>query len=122
MFDPLEKLKEYVRHPSVSADPQFKQGMVGAQQFVSGLMKEIGFAVEVVPTTLHPVILAKREGDPKWPHVIIYGHYDVQPPDPLDKWNTSPFEPTVRVLPIVAVTFAPPESSRQKQRMSEATL
>jgi len=96
MFDPLEKLKEYVRHASVSADPQFKQGMVGAQQFVAGLLQEIGLAVEVVPTALHPVVLAKREGDPAWPHVIIYGHYDVQPPDPISKWDTPPFEPTVR--------------------------
>ncbi|MDB6114854.1 MAG: dapE 2 [Lacunisphaera sp.] len=96
MFDPVEKLKEYVRHASVSADPQFKKGMVGAQEFVAGLLKEIGFAVEVVPTALHPVILAKRGDNPAWPHVIIYGHYDVQPPDPLDKWNTPPFEPTIK--------------------------
>ncbi|MEI6107311.1 MAG: M20/M25/M40 family metallo-hydrolase [Opitutae bacterium] len=96
MFDPVEKLKEYVRHPSVSADPQFKQGMVGAQQFVSGLLREIGFTVEVVPTALHPVIVAKRGSNPEWPHVIIYGHYDVQPPDPLAKWDTPPFEPTIK--------------------------
>lgn len=96
MFDPIEKLKEYVRHASVSADPQFKAGMVGAQQFVAGLLKEMGFAVEVVPTALHPVIVAKRGDNPAWPHVIIYGHYDVQPPDPLDKWQTPPFEPTIR--------------------------
>ncbi len=96
MFDPLEKLKEYVRHPSVSADPQFKEGMLGAQRFVSTLLTQIGFKVEVVPTALHPVIVAKRDGDPKWPHVIIYGHYDVQPPDPVAKWNTPPFEPTIK--------------------------
>ena len=96
MFDPVEKLKEYVRHPSVSADPQFKQGMVGAQQFVSGLLREMGFTVEVVPTALHPVIVAKRGDNPSWPHVIIYGHYDVQPPDPLAKWDTPPFEPTIK--------------------------
>ena len=96
MFDPIEKLKEYVRHASVSADPQFKAGMVGAQQFVAGLLKEMGFAVEVVPTALHPVIVAKRGDNPAWPHVIIYGHYDVQPPDPIDKWQTPPFEPTIR--------------------------
>ncbi len=95
MFDPVEKLKEYIRQPSVSADPAFKDGMVGAQKFVTGLLTEIGFKVEVVPTALHPVIVAKRMGDPKFPHVIIYGHYDVQPPDPLDKWNTKPFEPTI---------------------------
>jgi len=96
MFDPIEKLKEYVRQASVSADPQFKAGMLGAQNFVAGLLKEIGFAVEVVPTALHPVIVAKRGDNPQWPHVIIYGHYDVQPPDPLDKWTTPPFEPVIK--------------------------
>ncbi len=96
MFDPVEKLKEYVRHASVSTDPQFKAGMVGAQQFVSGMLREAGFAVEVVPTPLHPVIVAKRGENPAWPHVVIYGHYDVQPPDPLAKWNTPPFEPVIK--------------------------
>jgi acetylornithine deacetylase/succinyl-diaminopimelate desuccinylase-like protein len=96
MFDPLEKLKEYVRHASVSADPQFKPGMLGAQTFVSSLLTEMGFAVEVVPTPLHPVILAKRDGNSKWPHVIIYGHYDVQPADPIEKWHTPPFEPIIK--------------------------
>ena len=96
MFDPVEKLKEYVRHGSVSADPQFKAGMLGAQQFLSGLLTEIGFAVELVPTALHPVLVAKRGTNPAWPHVIIYGHYDVQPPDPLDQWKTPPFEATIK--------------------------
>jgi acetylornithine deacetylase/succinyl-diaminopimelate desuccinylase-like protein len=96
MFDPVEKLKEYVRQGSVSADPQFKSGMEGAQKFLTGLLTEIGFMVELVPTALHPVLLAKRGDNPAWPHVIIYGHYDVQPPDPLDKWDTPPFEPTIK--------------------------
>jgi acetylornithine deacetylase/succinyl-diaminopimelate desuccinylase-like protein len=96
MFDPVEKLKEFVRHPSISTDPKYKDGMRGAQEFVSGLLGSLGFAVEVVSTNLHPIILAQRGGDPQWPHVIIYGHYDVQPPDPLPLWNTPPFEPTVR--------------------------
>ena len=96
MFDPIEKLKEYVRQGSVSADPQFQTGMVGAQKFLNDLLTEIGFKVELVPTALHPVVVAKRGDNPAWPHVIIYGHYDVQPPDPLDKWNTPPFEPTIK--------------------------
>jgi acetylornithine deacetylase/succinyl-diaminopimelate desuccinylase-like protein len=96
MFDPVEKLKEYVRQGSVSADPQFKSGMEGAQKFLTGLLTEIGFKVELVPTALHPVLLAKHGDNPAWPHVIIYGHYDVQPPDPLDKWDTPPFEPTIK--------------------------
>ena len=96
MFDPVEKLKEFIRHPSVSTDPRYKDGMRGAQEFVRGLLDSLGFAVDVVPTGLHPIILAQRAGDPRWPHIIIYGHYDVQPPDPLNLWRTPPFEPTER--------------------------
>jgi acetylornithine deacetylase/succinyl-diaminopimelate desuccinylase-like protein len=96
MFDPVEKLKEFVRHPSVSADPKFKEGMKGAREFVAGLLREMGFAVEIVPTKLHPIILARRGGDEHWPQVIIYGHYDVQPADPLNLWTTPAFEPVER--------------------------
>jgi acetylornithine deacetylase/succinyl-diaminopimelate desuccinylase-like protein len=96
MFDPIEKLQEFIRHASVSADPAFKAGMVGARDFVAGLLRSIGFSVEVVHTKLHPVILAERAGDPSWPHVIIYGHYDVQPADPLDLWQTPAFAPAIR--------------------------
>jgi acetylornithine deacetylase/succinyl-diaminopimelate desuccinylase-like protein len=96
MFDPVEKLKEFIRHPSVSTDPKFQDGMRGAQEFVVGLLSGLGFGVEAVPTARHPVILAERRGDPAWPHVVIYGHYDVQPADPLGLWQTPPFEPTIR--------------------------
>lgn len=96
MFDPIEKLKEYIRHPSISADSTARDGMRGAQEFVSGLLQSMGFEVEVVSTPLHPLILARRGGDPAWPHVIIYGHYDVQPADPLDLWQSKPFEPEQR--------------------------
>lgn len=96
MFDPVEKLKEFVRHPSISADSSYKEGMRGARDFVAGLLKSIGFAVDVVPTKLHPIVLAHRGGDPKWPHVMIYGHYDVQPADPLNLWQSPPFEPEIR--------------------------
>ena len=84
MFDPVEKLKEFVRHQSISADSKYKEGMRGAQEFVAGLLRSMGFTVEVVQTELHPLIFAQRGGDPSWPHVVIYGHYDVQPADPLN--------------------------------------
>ena len=96
MFDPIEKLQEYVRYASVSADSKFKDGMVGAQNFLTGIFTGMGFQVQVVPTALHPVVVAKRTGDPHWPHVIIYGHYDVQPPDPIAQWRTPPFDPVIR--------------------------
>lgn len=96
MFDPVEKLKEFVRHPSISADPSAKDGMRGAREFLAGLLTSIGFSAEIVPTPLHPIVLAQRGGKPEWPHVIIYGHYDVQPADPLNLWQTPPFEPEIR--------------------------
>ena len=91
MFDPIEKLKEFIRYPSVSTDPAFKVGMQGSQQFVADLLGSMGFRIEVVPTDIHPIVLAFRDGDPSWPHVVIYGHYDVQPADPVALWKTSPF-------------------------------
>jgi acetylornithine deacetylase/succinyl-diaminopimelate desuccinylase-like protein len=96
MFDPIEKLKEFIRHQSVSTDSRCGEGMRGARDFVSGLLGSMGFAVEVVPTGLHPIIFAQRGGDPSWPHVVIYGHYDVQPADPLALWTSPAFEPTIR--------------------------
>jgi acetylornithine deacetylase/succinyl-diaminopimelate desuccinylase-like protein len=95
MFDPVEKLKEFIRQPSVSTDSKFKEGMKGAQEFVSGLLASLGFKVDTVKTDLHPIILAQRGGEKNWPHVLIYGHYDVQPADPLNLWKTPAFEPTI---------------------------
>ncbi len=95
MFDPTEKLKEFIRHPSISADSRARPGMQGAQEFISGLLRSLGFDVEVIYTDLHPIVLAQRGGEPSWPHIVIYGHYDVQPADPLERWKTPPFEPTI---------------------------
>jgi acetylornithine deacetylase/succinyl-diaminopimelate desuccinylase-like protein len=95
MFDPVEKLKEFIRYPSVSTDPKFSEGMKGAREFVAGLLGSLGFVVDVVKTDLHPIVLATRGGDASWPHVLIYGHYDVQPADPLELWKTPAFEPTI---------------------------
>ncbi|HEY4990413.1 MAG TPA: M20/M25/M40 family metallo-hydrolase, partial [Opitutaceae bacterium] len=80
---------------SVSTDSKFKEGMDGSQKFVSDVLASLGFKVEVVKTDVHPIVLASRGGDPSWPHVIIYGHYDVQPADPVELWRTPPFEPTI---------------------------
>lgn len=93
--DPAKALTEYVSHPSVSADPGFSAGIEGARDFACDRLRELGFAVELVPTPINPVILATR-GDESWPHLVIYGHYDVQPPDPLDLWTSKPFEAKVR--------------------------
>ena len=72
MFDPLEKLKEFIRFPSVSTDSKFKEGMRGAQDFVSGLLGGMGFNVEVVKTEIHPIILASRGGAVSYTHLDVY--------------------------------------------------
>lgn len=95
MFDPVAKLQEFIRHASISTDPKSREGMRGAQEFVSGLLRSMRFDVDVVATDLHPIIFAQRGGDPSWPHVVVYGHYDVQPADPLALWKTPAFEPTI---------------------------
>jgi acetylornithine deacetylase/succinyl-diaminopimelate desuccinylase-like protein len=96
MQNPIEVLKEYIRFPSVSTDPAYAEGMRGAREYATGLLEQLGFEVEVVPTELHPILLAERIGSPDWPHVVIYGHYDVQPADPFALWTNEPFEPTER--------------------------
>lgn len=96
MFDPVTKLKDFIRCSSVSADPEKVGGMEQARSFLTELFFELGFSVEVIPTRLHPIILAERHGPASWPHIIIYGHYDVQPADPLDIWMSPAFEPDVR--------------------------
>ena len=82
MRHPVEALKEYIRFPSVSTDPAYAEGMRGAREYAASLLEQLGFTVEVVATDLHPILLAERLGSPDWPHVVLYGHYDVQPADP----------------------------------------
>lgn len=87
---PVEALKKYVSYPSVSADPAFLDGVTGARDFACSMLKSLGFSVDLIPTPIHPIIVGTR-GDPSWPGIVIYGHYDVQPPDPLDLWTSDPF-------------------------------
>ncbi len=96
MFDPIQAISDFVRAPSVSTDPAFAAGMAGARDVLCKLFRDMGLTVEVCPTPLHPVVLARREGPAHWPHVVIYGHYDVQPADPLPLWTTPAFEPVIR--------------------------
>lgn len=93
--NPIEALKRYVAHPSVSADSAFSDGVAGARDCACSMLRELGFSVELVETPIHPIILGTR-GDPSWPGIVIYGHYDVQPPDPLDLWSSAPFCPEER--------------------------
>ena len=95
-FDPLETLISYLRFPSVSTDKEFHEGMKDARNFVGGLLENMGFSVELIETECHPVILAERFVGEDLPHIVLYGHYDVQPADPLDLWDSAAFEPEIR--------------------------
>ena len=93
----VETLKAFCRIESVSTDPAYKPGILQAAEFVAAQLRDAGFPlVEVIATGGHPVVLAERCETPGAPTVLVYGHYDVQPPDPLDKWTSPAFEPTVR--------------------------
>ena len=91
MFDPIEVIKELVSNPSVSTDPSYEAGMQGTRDVLKKLFTGMNLDVEVVDTDRHPVILAKRTGPEEWPHVVIYGHYDVQPPGAEELWSNPPF-------------------------------
>lgn len=93
----LAMIEAFCRIPSVSADPAFAEGIARAAAFAAERLREAGFpVVEIVETPGHPSILAEWTADPAAPTILVYGHYDVQPPDPLDKWRSPPFEPEVR--------------------------
>lgn len=94
----LENLKEFVRIPSISTDKAAKQDVQIAANWVADKLKSIGMeAVQILPTAGHPVVYAEYGGaGENAPTALIYGHYDVQPADPLDLWDSPPFDPTLR--------------------------
>lgn len=93
----LSELFELLRIPSVSADSRHKGDVRNAATYVLQKLKEAGVdRSELMETGGHPIVYAEKIVDPAKPTVLVYGHYDVQPPDPLALWNSPPFEPTVR--------------------------
>jgi acetylornithine deacetylase/succinyl-diaminopimelate desuccinylase-like protein len=93
----LEELKEFLRIPSVSTDPAHNKDTHRAAQFVAEKLKAAGLEnIEVIETERHPLVYADWLHAPGKPTVLCYGHFDVQPPDPLELWETPPFEPTER--------------------------
>ncbi|MGB3548467.1 MAG: dipeptidase [Saprospiraceae bacterium] len=93
----LEELLELLRIPSVSADSKHDADTARCADRVADYLKAAGLdAVEVIPTAGHPVVYGEKMIDPALPTILTYGHYDVQPPDPVDLWDTPPFEPTIK--------------------------
>lgn len=89
----VQRLMDYVRQPSISAQ---NIGIREVSDLLVGMLKGLGLETEAVPTTGHPMVLGRWDGAPGRPTILLYGHYDVQPPDPLDLWVSPPFEPTIR--------------------------
>jgi acetylornithine deacetylase/succinyl-diaminopimelate desuccinylase-like protein len=93
----LSELLDLLRIPSVSADPKYKADVARCAEAVKQRMVEAGLdKVEVCPTAGHPIVYGEKIIDPALPTVLVYGHYDVQPPDPLDLWHSGPFEPVIK--------------------------
>lgn len=93
----LEELLELLRIPSVSADPAYKGEVARTAEAVADSLKKAGCKhVEIVPTAGHPIVFGEHIINPDWPTVLVYGHYDVQPADPLELWDSPPFEPVVK--------------------------
>jgi acetylornithine deacetylase/succinyl-diaminopimelate desuccinylase-like protein len=93
----LSELKDLLRIPSVSTLPEHKKDVLKAAEFIASDLKKMGMEnVEVIPTSGHPLVYGDWLHASEKPTVLCYGHYDVQPPDPLDEWKTPPFEPTER--------------------------
>ncbi|MBI1246773.1 dipeptidase [bacterium] len=98
----VESLKELLRIPSVSTDSRHKEDVKTAANWVADRFRELGLETQVIPTEGHPIVFAQSPPVPGKPVALVYGHYDVQPPEPLELWKTPPFEPTERDSNIVA--------------------
>jgi acetylornithine deacetylase/succinyl-diaminopimelate desuccinylase-like protein len=94
----VTELCAYLRFPSVSAQSQHQPDMLACAEWLAGHCRQIGLTAEVCPTAGHPIVVAKTPRAPKSgrPHYMVYGHYDVQPVEPLALWTTPPFEPVIQ--------------------------
>ena len=93
----LRELSDFLRIPSVSTSPSHNADCRAAAEWVAGELRRLGCReVQFLASDTHPVVWGVGPDVPGAPTLLVYGHYDVQPPDPLDEWTTPPFEPTVR--------------------------
>lgn len=89
----ISRLLDYLRHPSISAH---NIGISEVAELLVSMLSRLGLEARAIPTSGHPMVMGRWERAPGAPTVLLYGHYDVQPPDPLEAWISSPFEPTIR--------------------------
>ncbi|HVS04090.1 MAG TPA: dipeptidase [Thermoanaerobaculia bacterium] len=98
----LDELRDYLRIPSISTDPEYAGDVARCAAFLRDRMEEAGLSAEILPTAGHPLVYAERFESPQLPTVLFYGHYDVQPADPLEEWRHDPFDPTLEDGRLVA--------------------
>src|SRR3954469_11361179 len=92
----LEEYYQLLRFPSVSTDEKYKNDVAACAQWLVDKLTKIGLEAKLMPTPGHPVVWAKNKHQPGRKTVMIYGHYDVQPPDPLELWDSPPFDPVLK--------------------------
>ncbi|WP_139924674.1 dipeptidase [Hymenobacter sp. DG01] len=93
----LSELIDWLRIPSVSADPKFHGDVLRAAEYLKTRFEEVGLQnVELCPTAGNPIVYGEKIIDPALPTVLVYGHYDVQPADPYELWDSGPFEPVIK--------------------------
>ena len=93
----LDRLMDLLRIPSISTDPAFKSDCAAAADWLAAELNELGFAASSRPTPGHPMVVGHSQGEGR--HLLFYGHYDVQPVDPLSLWHRDPFDPVIEETP-----------------------
>lgn len=91
----IREWQEFLRFPSVSTSSERKADCARCADWLAAHLAAMGFTTRLIPTGSHPLVFAERTGKPGFPTVLFYGHYDVQPEDPVSLWKTPPFEPTL---------------------------
>ncbi len=95
--DFVDELKDLLRIPSISTDPAYTDDVQRAAEWLVDHLHHLGVAhAETIATDGHPIVFAEHLVDEALPTVLVYGHYDVQPPDPLELWDSPPFEPVIK--------------------------
>ena len=97
----IKQLIEFLKIPSISADPSYTADVKKAAVWVGDALKKAGCNnIEIIATPGHPIVYAEKILNVDFPTVLVYGHYDVQPPDPIELWDNPPFEPVIKKTPI----------------------
>jgi len=112
----LDRLQTLLRIPSISTDPAYKGECRQAAEWLVDDLRWLGFEAEARPTPGHPMVVGRREGPGR--HILFYGHYDVQPVDPLDLWDRDPFDPAIEETPKGRVIRARGASDDKGQLMT----